>query len=124
MKQKIDVPLSEHVAKEASQQINKLDKELNENKDSYIFFLKDVVNDGKDHVKFLRKIIKGMFAFCIILVLAIVGLTIFSIRNSNKQSKEFNQQLMDFINETDFYYEVELKNESSNFNTNNMNLKK
>ena len=72
----------------------------------------------------LRKIIKGMFAFCIILVLAIVGLTIFSIRNSNKQSKEFNQQLMDFINETDFYYEVELKNESSNFNTNNMNLKK
>ena len=124
MKQKIDVPLSEHVAKEASQQINKLDKELNENKDSYIFFLKDVVNDGKDHVRFLRKIIKGLFVFCIILVLAIVGLTIFSIRNSNKQSKEFNQQLMDFINETDFYYEVELKNESSNFNTNNMNLKK
>lgn len=124
MKQKIDVPLSEHVAKEASQQINKLDKELNENKDSYIFFLKDVVNDGKDHVRFLRKIIKGLFVFCIILVLAIVSLTIFSIRNSNKQSKEFNQQLMDFINETDFYYEVELKNESSNFNTNNMNLKK
>ena len=124
MKQKFDVPLSEHVAKEASQQINKLDKELNENKDSYIFFLKDVVNDGKDHVRFLRKIIKGLFVFCIILVLAIVGLTIFSIRNSNKQSKEFNQQLMDFINETDFYYEVELKNESSNFNTNNMNLKK
>ena len=124
MKQKFDVPLSEHVAKEASQQINKLDKELNENKDSYIFFLKDVVNDGKDHVRFLRKIIKGLFVFCIILVLAIVSLTIFSIRNSNKQSKEFNQQLMDFINETDFYYEVELKNESSNFNTNNMNLKK
>ena len=124
MNEKIDMPLSEQVAKEASQKINKLDKELNENKDSFIFFLKDVLSDSKANVKFLKKIICFQFIGIIMLICGIIGIAIYCQNSTNKQYKESTKQFMDFINETDFYYEVELMNEYSDNNKNVMNVNK
>lgn len=120
MKEQLDMPLSQHVAKEASQQINKLDKELNENKDSFIFFLKDVINDNKQHVKVKNKVICFLCGLVLILILALVGLSIYFINLSNKQAKESTKQFMEFLNESEFYYEVELMNENSDYNFNNL----
>lgn len=120
----IDVPLSEHVAKEASQQINKLSNELEGNKDSFIFFLKDVVNDGRNHVNFLRKIIGFLFITIIVLILGLIALSVYHQYSTNKQAKESTKQIMDFFNDFDFYSEVELMNEDANFNYNNLNVNK
>ena len=54
---KLDVELSQEVAKKASEEINNTKKELENNKDAYIHFLKDVFNDAREHTKFLKKII-------------------------------------------------------------------
>ena len=123
--------LSQEVAKQAGEKISKAKQELQENKDSFILFLKESLNDRKDHVNFFKKIICFQFIANLILVIAIVCLSIYFIHSTNKQSKEsnqqfveLNQQFMDFVNETDFYYEVELLNEYSDLNTNNLNVTK
>lgn len=98
MNEKIDMPLSEHVAKEASHKITKLDKELNENKDSFIFFLKDVINDNKQHAKFLKKIIYILCGIVLTLIIALASLSVYFVNLSNKQSKETTKQFMEFLN--------------------------
>ena len=124
MNQKLDVPLSEHVAKEASHQINKLSNELNENKDSYIYFLKDVLNDMREHSKFLKRVIASFFIVTVVLICGMVSLNLYNQRLIKTMASENNARLMDFIESTDFYYEVELSNESSDYNTNSLNVTK
>lgn len=124
MKKDIDMPLSEHVAKEASQKINKLNNELEDNKDSFILFLKEVVGDSRDHVKFLRKIIIGLFIALCLSIAGLIGLSVYHQHATSKQAKENTKQIMDFFNEFDFYSEIELMNEESDFNYNNVSVTK
>lgn len=116
--------LSQEVAKQAGEKISKAKQELQENKDSFILFLREMVDDSKEHVKFLRRIIVGLLIIVLVLIAGMIALNIYNQHTIKKMAKENNQQLIDFINETDFYYEVELLNEYSNLNTNNLNVTK
>lgn len=116
--------LSQEVAKQAGEKISKAKKELEENKDSFNLFLRETINDSKEHVSFLKKIIKALSVFfAIFIFVAMLGLITMGMYNQHlikKMSDENTKQLMDFINSTDFYYEVELMNENSDHNFNNL----
>lgn len=135
----IDVKLSEEVAKEASKKINCAKKELEENKDSFNLFLRETVNDSREHVAFLKKIVKILLiSFIIFAVVAVGGLIAMGIYNQHliknmaydnsqkmKQMADDNaQKIMDFMNQFDFYSEVEILNELSDYNQNNLNITK
>lgn len=122
--ERIDVPLSKQVAKEASNQINRLNDELNDNKDSYIFFLKDMLGDSKGNVAFFKKVITALFVTVMLLIVGMVGLSVYSQREMKKLSQESNAALMDFINSCDICSEIELMNENSNDNYNSLNVNK
>lgn len=122
--ERIDVPLSKQVAKEASNQINRLNDELNDNKDSYIFFLKDMLGDSKGNVAFFKKVITALFVTIMLLIVGMVGLSVYSQREMKKLSQESNAALMDFINSCDICSEIELMNENSNDNYNSLNVNK
>ena len=119
----LDMKLSKEVAKEAGEKVAKAKEELEHNKDSFNLFLKETISDSNENVRFIRKsnrvlsILFGVFA-----IVALCGVIVLSMYNQHliKQMAQDNtKQMMDFINSTDFYYEVELMNESSdnNFNT-------
>ena len=116
--------LSQEVAKQASEKIIKAKKELEENKDSFNLFLKETISDSNENARFVRKsnrllsLLFGIFA-----IVALCGIILLSMYNQNlvkKMADENAKRMMDFINSTDFYYEVELKNESSDYNYNNL----
>lgn len=118
---RMDMELSKKVAEKASKEINEAKRELEDNKDSYIMFLKDVLNDTRSNTKFLKKTILMMFLAIVIMILAIGGVCIYSQNLIRNITKENTQQIMDFINSTEFIYEVEMNNENSNFNNNEVN---
>ena len=119
---RMDMELSKKVAEKASKEINEAKRELEDNKDSYIMFLKDVLNDTRSNTKFLKKTILMMFLAIVIMILAIGGVCIYSQNLIRNIAKENTQQIMDFINSTDFYSEIELLNDTSNYITNDMNV--
>ena len=119
---RMDMELSKKVAEKASKEINEAKRELEDNKDSYIMFLKDVLNDTRSNTKFLKKTILMMFLAIIIMILAIGGVCVYSQNLIRNIAKENAQQIMDFINSTDFYSEIELLNDTSNYITNDMNV--
>lgn len=119
---RMDMELSKKVAEKASKEINEAKRELEDNKDSYIMFLKDVLNDTRSNTKFLKKTILMMFLAIVIMILAIGGVCIYSQNLIRNITKENTQQIMDFINSTDFYSEIELLNDTSNYITNDMNV--
>lgn len=120
----LDMKLSKEVAKEAGEKVAKAKEELEHNKDSFNLFLKETISDSNENVRFIRKsnrvlsILFGVFA-----IVALCGVIILSMYNQHliKQMAQDNtKQMMDFINSTDFYYEVELMNESSDNNHNTL----
>lgn len=119
----LDMELSQEVAKQAGEKISKAKEELQQNKDSFILFLREMIDDSKEHVKFLRRIIISLLIIILVLISGMVALNIYNQNAIKKMSKENNQQLMDFITQTDFYYEVEMLNEYSDFNYNNVSSK-
>lgn len=119
---RMDMELSKKVAEKASKEINEAKRELEDNKDSYIMFLKDVLNDTRSNTKFLKKTILMMFIAIVIMILAIGGVCVYSQNLIRNIAKENTQQIMDFINSTDFYSEIELLNDTSNYITNDMNV--
>jgi len=135
----IDVKLSEEVAKEASKKINNAKKELEENKDSFNLFLKETIGDSRSHVSFLKKIVRILLiSFIVFAVVAVGGLIAMGVYNQHliksmsddnaqkmKQMADDNaQKMMDFLNQFDFYSEVEIMNELSDYNQNNLNISK
>ena len=124
MSKKLDIELSQEVAKQAGEKITKVKEELEENKDSFNLFLRETINDSNENVKFIRKsnrvlsILFGVFA--IIALCAIVLLSMYNQHLVKQMADENTQRLMDFINSTEFYYDVELTNENSDFNYNNL----
>lgn len=124
MNKKLDIELSQEVAKQAGEKITKVKEELEENKDSFNLFLRETINDSNENVKFIRKsnrvlsILFGVFA--IVALCAIVLLSMYNQHLVKQMADENTQRLMDFINSTEFYYDVELKNENSDFNYNNL----
>lgn len=119
----LDMEISQEVAKKASEKINNVKRELEDNKDSYNSFLKDVLHDSRENTRFLKKVIVSLLIVILVLILGMVGLNIYNQNTIKKMSKENMNEFMKFINETDFYYEVDLSNESSNFNYNTINSK-
>lgn len=128
----IDVELSQEVAKEASKKINTAKKELEENKDSYNLFLRETVADLR---KNLKKVLIGYIVtvFVFIIAMAVVGIysehLVKNMADKNAhQIKEMvddnAQKMSDFMNQFDFYSEVEIMNELSDYNQNNLNITK
>ena len=120
----LDMELSKKVAKEAGEKVAKAKEELEHNKDSFNLFLKETISDSNENVRFIRKsnrvlsILFGIFA-----IVALCGILLLSMYNQHlikQMAQENTQQMMDFINSTDFYYEVELMNESSDNNHNTL----
>lgn len=121
---KLDVELSQEVAKKASEEINNTKKELENNKDAYIHFLKDVFNDAREHTKFLKKIIICFIVTLIILVGGTIGVTIYNQNAIRKMADDSIRQFTDFVEAFDFYSEVQILNELSDDNENNLVIHK
>ncbi len=117
-----DVELSKKVAEEASGKIIKVKKELEENKDAFISFLIDVSKDSHEHSRFLRRVIISLFITITILIGGMIALSIYNQHTIKKMADDNTQKLTDFINQFDFYSEVEILNELSDYNNNNLNI--
>lgn len=121
---KLDVELSQEVAKEASKEINNTKKELENNKDAYISFMKDVFSDTREHTKFHKRLIIALLISNIITIFAMVGLNVYHQNALKSMADDNTQKISDFMNQFDFYSEVEIMNEFSDYNHNNLNIKK
>lgn len=121
---KLDVKLSQEVAKEASKEINNTKKELENNKDAYISFMKDVFNDTREHTKFHKRLIIALFISNILVVLGMIGLNVYHQNALKAMADDNAQKISDFMNQFDFYSEVEIMNEFSDYNQNNLNISK
>ena len=120
----LDVELSQEVAKKASEKINNTKKELENNKDAYINFMKDVFNDTREHTKFLKKVVIYFSTALIILIIGIIGLTIYNQNTIKKMADENVKQFTDFVDAFEFYSEVEILNELSDNNENHLVVQK
>lgn len=121
---KLDMELSQEVAKQASEKINNAKKELEDNKDSYIAFMKDMICDSRGHNKFLKTIIVILFVITILLIGGMVGLNIYNQTLIKRMADENTKSMNEFIESFDFYSEVEILNELSDNNTNNLSINK
>lgn len=120
----IDMELSKKVAKEASEKINKTKKELEDNKDAYISFMRDVFDDTRKHTKFNKKLIVGLLISNVVFFFLTIGLAVYSLNLIKKTNDENTQKITEFMNQFDFYSEVEILNELSDYNNNNLNINK
>ena len=120
----LDMKLSKEVAKEAGEKVAKAKEELEHNKDSFNLFLRETISDSKEQARFQRKIIKVLSIILaivsIVSICGFIGLGMYNQHLIKKMAQENTQQMMDFINSTEFYYDVELTNENSDFNYNNL----
>lgn len=116
----IDLSLSKKVAEEASKQVREMAHELEENKDSYILFLKDVVADNRELRKREGATIKRCFLAIFFLIACMTGLFVYGLNLMAKQNEKF----MNFMQTIDFYSEVELTTDNESFNTGGITMSK
>lgn len=134
-KGEVDLELSKKVAEESAKQIREIVNELEHNKDGFIMFLKDTNSDKKEEVKASRKTIRWCFIIILILIavsfcISIACLTIvknMAEENNNKMIKvvsETNERYMKFLENAEFYTEVEMQTDNSSFNAGGISLTK
>lgn len=116
----VDLPLSKKVAEEAGKKVREMAHELEENKDSYILFLKDVVSDNKEHRKSQDATIKKCFGVIFFLIACMASLFVYGLNLMAKQNEKF----MHFMQTIDFYSEVELITDNESFNTGGITMSK
>lgn len=130
----MDIPISEHVAKEASERVCTIKHELEDNKDSYIAFMKDVLTDSREHSRFLKKVVIIAFIVLGLTIAGVFGLTVYNQRamkamadenakNLTEMAKQTTEEFISFIDGTDFCseYEMLVKNHSLNLGDMNVN---
>lgn len=134
-KGEVDLELSKKVAEESAKQIREIVNELEHNKDGFIMFLKDTNSDKKEEVRASRKTIRWCFIIILILIavsfcISIACLTIvknMAEENNNKMIKvvsETNERYMKFLENAEFYTEVEMQTDNSSFNAGGISLTK
>lgn len=134
-KSELDLELSKKVAEESAKQIREVVNELEHNKDGFIMFLKDTNSDKKEEVRASRKTIRWCFIIILILIavsfcISIACLTIvknMAEENNNKMIKvvsETNERYMKFLENAEFYTEVEMQTDNSSFNSGGISLTK
>lgn len=135
MSNDMDIPISEHVAKEASERVCTIKHELEDNKDSYIAFMKDVLTDSREHSRFLKKVVIIAFIVLGLTIAGVFGLTVYNQRamkamadenakNLTEMAKQTTEEFISFIDGTDFYSEYEMSVENHSLNLGDMNVTK
>lgn len=115
MSNDMDIPISEHVAKEASERVCTIKHELEDNKDSYIAFMKDVLTDSREHNRFLKKVVIIAFVVLALTIAGVFGLTVYNQRamkamadenakNLTEMAKQTTEEFISFIDGTDFLF--------------------
>lgn len=120
----VDLELSKKVAEESAKQIREVVNELEHNKDGYIMFLKDSNSDKKEEVRSSRRTIHWCFITILVLIIALFSVSIACLFIVKNMSDETNGRILKFMEEAEFYTEVELQTDNASFNSGGINLYK
>jgi hypothetical protein len=132
-KSEVDLELSKKVAEESAKQIREVVNELEHNKDGFIMFLKDSNSDKKEEVRASRKTIRWCFVTILVLIIALFSVSIaclLIVKNMAAESNaktieivtETNERFMKFLEEAEFYTEVEMQTDNASFNSGGISL--
>ncbi len=135
MSNDMDIPISEQVAKEASEKVCTIKHELEDNKDSYIAFMKDVLMDSREHSRFLKKVVIIAFVVLAFAIAGVFGLTVYNqramkamadenARNLTDMAKQTTEEFVDFLTNADMCSEYEMIVKDESFNLGDMNVTK
>lgn len=133
MSNDMDIPISEQVAKEASEKVCTIKHELEDNKDSYIAFMKDVLTDSREHSRFLKKVVIIAFVVLGLTIAGVFGLTVYNqramkamadenARNLTDMAKQTTEEFMNFLTDVDLCSEYEMIVKDESFNLGDMNV--
>lgn len=104
--------ISKQVAKESAKEITELKKQISSDKEIHISLLKDTLNDLREQNKFIKKIIFILSGIILLLIMSIVGLSIYH-----------NDKLMDFATNSEFISEVYIDTDNESVNNGSIKIK-
>ena len=108
----MDLKISKQVAKESAKEITELKKQISSDKEIHISLLKDTLNDLREQNKFIKKIIFILSGIILLLIMSIVGLSIYH-----------NDKLMDFVTNSEFISEVYIDTDNESVNSGSIKIK-
>lgn len=108
----MDLKISKQVAKESAKEITELKKQISSDKEIHISLLKDTLNDLREQNKFIKKIIFILSGIILLLIMSIVGLSIYH-----------NDKLMDFVTNSEFISEVHIDTDNESVNNGSIKIK-
>ena len=108
----MDLKISKQVAKESAKEITELKKQISSDKEIHISLLKDTLNDLREQNKFIKKIIFILSGIILLLIMSIVGLSIYH-----------NDKLMGFVTNSEFISEVYIDTDNENVNNGSIKIK-
>lgn len=108
----MDLKISKQVAKESAKEITELKKQISSDKEIHISLLKDTLNDLREQNKFIKKIIFILSGIILLLIMSIVGLSIYH-----------NDKLMDFVTNREFISEVYIDTDNESVNNGSIKIK-
>lgn len=108
----MDLKISKQVAKESAKEITELKKQISSDKEIHISLLKDTLNDLREQNKFIKKIIFILSGIILLLIMSIVGLSIYH-----------NDKLMDFATNSEFISEVYIDTDNESVNNGSIKIK-
>lgn len=108
----MDLKISKQVAKESAKEITELKKQISSDKEIHISLLKDTLNDLREQNKFIKKIIFILSGIILLLIMSIVGLSIYH-----------NDKLMDFVTNREFISEVYIDTDNEGVNNGSIKIK-
>lgn len=108
----MDLKISKQVAKESAKEITELKKQISSDKEIHISLLKDTLNDLREQNKFIKKIIFILSGIILLLIMSIVGLSIYH-----------NDKLMGFVTNSEFISEVYIDTDNESVNNGSIKIK-
>ena len=108
----MDLKISKQVAKETAKEITELKRQNSSDKEIHISLLKDTLNDLREQNKFIKKIIFILSGIILLLIMSIVGLSIYH-----------NDKLMDFVTNSEFISEVYIDTDNEDVNNGSIKIK-
>lgn len=108
----MDLKISKQVAKESAKEITELKKQISSDKEIHISLLKDTLNDLREQNKFIKKIIFILSGIILLLIMSIVGLSIYH-----------NDKLMGFVTNSEFISEVYIDTNNESVNNGSIKIK-
>lgn len=108
----MDLKISKQVAKESAKEITELKRQISSDKEIHISLLKDTLNDLREQNKFIKKIIFILSGIILLLIMSIVGLSIYH-----------NDKLMGFVTNSEFISEVYIDTDNKSVNNGSIKIK-